>query len=330
MTMPGRLLDRFPVVRTQSADEMCAALERVYAKPMVHLSTEMKKVDFAINYCPMTYIGLGNTKYGIGVSLVYPESDIFMQTFPVRGQGRATIDGLARPLDLDHPVTVSPRMHFAVDLSANYETLLLLIKPQILADKLAAIIGQPVNRPLRFHPAHGAPSVAKALRDHFFFLVEMVNTAGAPLPNLLLREYEETIALMFLHANRHNYSQLLYRAVSESARWQVRQVEEYIEANAHRPISVDELARVAGVSALSLYRGFRKANGCSPKEFAKKVRLRHAWEQLRQPDAATTVASVALAWGFIDLARFERDYFQAFGEHPAQTLSREKGGRPGH
>jgi hypothetical protein len=62
----ARSLDRFPLVRTQNAEEMCAALERVYAKPIVRLAPTTKKVDVTLNYYPMNCIGLGNTKYGIG------------------------------------------------------------------------------------------------------------------------------------------------------------------------------------------------------------------------------------------------------------------------
>ena len=55
------------------------------------------------------------------------------------------------------------------------------------------------------HPA------AKALRDHVTFLAKVVSESEAPLPRLLLEEFEQTLIVMILHANRHNYSHLLER-----------------------------------------------------------------------------------------------------------------------
>jgi hypothetical protein len=278
---PARSLDRFPVVRTQNADEMCAALERIYARPVLHLAAQTKKVDVAINYYPLNYIGLGNTRYGIGVDLVYPESEVILHSFPVCGRGQAVVDGLMVRLDPHQGVTVSQDANFAAKLADNYETLLLLIKPQMLANKLEAIIGQPLSGPLRFYPAlNYTRPAAKALRNHFLFLVEMVSASPVPLPRLLLAEYEETLALMFLHANRHNHSHLLEQAEPDIAPSLVLRAEEYIEANADRAISVEELAGVTGVSALSLARAFKKVRGVSPMEFAKEVRLRRARQLL--------------------------------------------------
>jgi AraC-like DNA-binding protein len=249
-----------------------------------------------------------------------------MQTFPVRGRGEAVVNEFASPLDPGHGVTVSPGMNFAVDLAASYETLLLLIKPQILAAKLAAIIGRPICGPLNFHPAQDyTRPAAKALRDHFLLLVEMVTTAAAPISRVLLGEFEQTLLVMFLHANRHNYDRLLARPTADPGLGQVRRAEEYLEANAQRPITLEGVVEAIGVGALDLCRSFRNSRGCSPMQFVRRVRLGHAHESLQYPDAATTVAAVAADSGYADLARFDQDYVQAFGERPAQTLGRSKG-----
>lgn len=273
MAMTARSLDRFPLVRTQSAEEMCVALERVYAKPIVHLAARTRHVDTTLNYYPMNSIGLGNTRYGVGVRLAYPDSNVVMQTFPIRGRGDASVDHHVRPLRPGRGVVVSPRMKFGVTLAANYETLLLLIKPQALAAKLAAITGQPIAAPLKFYPIpdDGHPA-ARALRNNFLFLVEMVSASAGPVPQRVLAEFEELLVVMFLYAHRHNHSHLLRAAGSDVASWQVKQAEEYLEANAHRAVSLEELADVSGVSALSLYRSFRRSRGYSPREFITRLR----------------------------------------------------------
>jgi transcriptional regulator GlxA family with amidase domain len=135
---------------------------------------------------------------------------------------------------------------------------------------------------------------------------------------------------MFLHANRHNHSHLLERTTPDVAPRQLSQVEDYIEAHAARAIAIDELVAVGGVSALCLFRAFKKTRGRSPMDFANAVRLRRARDMLQHPDAATTVAAVAATCGYADLGRFERDYARSFGELPRQTLAHAGAGPSVH
>jgi len=78
--------------------------------------------------------------------------------------------------------------------------------------------------------------------------------------------------VMFLYANRHNYSHLLEAQPPDSALSQIRHAEAYIDANAHRAITLEELAEVTGVSALSLFRSFKRHRGYSPLAFLSQVR----------------------------------------------------------
>jgi transcriptional regulator GlxA family with amidase domain len=182
---------------------------------------------------------------------------------------------------------------------------------------------------LRFNPKQNyALSSAKALREHFLFLVGMLDNPAAPIPHLVRTEFEQALMVMFLHANHHNYSHLLEQASPFTAPWQLRRAEAYIEANCKQPITLEDLAAICGVSALSLFRSFKKSRGLSPMEFASRVRLRHARDLLLRPDEATTVTAIASACGFADVGRFESDYARAFGEPPCATLERSKGPRP--
>lgn len=266
-----RPLDRFPLVHTQNAEEMCAALERVYAKPT--LTGRTKKIDATLNLYQLKDIALGYTKYGIGMRLAYPESNVTLQTFPMRGKGEVAVNKTVSPLDSRHGITVSPGVNFAVKLSADYEHFILLINLRALAAKLAAIAGVPIREPLEFHPFRDdALPAAKALRNHFLSLVDCMGASDVPPPKLALMEFEQAMLVMFLHGNRHNYTDLLQQTPPESAPWQVRRAEEYIEANARRAITLEELAEVTGVSVLSLFRSFRQSRGYSPLEFATRLR----------------------------------------------------------
>jgi hypothetical protein len=197
MTGSARPLHRFPLVRTESIDEMCAALARVYAKPTWRVAGRTGKADVTLNYHPLKNVALGYTKYGVALTGAYPESTCYLQTFPLRGGGEAAIKPFASPLRPGHGLTVSPGQGFAAKFNADYEHLLLVLNAKGLASKLAAIIGRPIDRPLEFDPImSGVHPAAKALRDHVVFLVRMVSESETALPKLLLEEFEQTLMVM--------------------------------------------------------------------------------------------------------------------------------------
>ena len=105
----------------------------------------------------------------------------------------------------------------------------------------------------------------------------------------------------------------------------VRKAQEYIRANLDQPFRMAELAESLGVGLRSLQLGFRRAVGCSPRDFLVRCRLERARELLLTVEADTKVASIALDCGFSDLAHFSRTYREAFGELPSITLRRRKG-----
>jgi len=92
-------------------------------------------------------------------------------------------------------------------------------------------------------------------------------------------------------------------------------------------VSIDVVARAAGLSVRSLYRVIRHAHGTSPVAMRRHARLVLAQRDLRAADAGTTVTGVALRWGFVHLGRFSRDYLRAFDELPSATLRRARADR---
>jgi transcriptional regulator GlxA family with amidase domain len=71
----------------------------------------------------------------------------------------------------------------------------------------------------------------------------------------------------------------------------------------------------------ALQEGFARELGMPPLAYLRQVRLDRAWADLVQAEpTATTVAEVALRWGFAHLGRFSAAYSQRFGEYPKDTL----------
>jgi AraC-like DNA-binding protein len=320
----ARQLDAFPLVCTNDVDELRCSLGRVYAKPVLQPVGRSESFRAVANFCQLQHIGLHYASYGADLHFEFPETGFFAQLFPVKGAAEARIDGASVTIDAEHSAIISADCAYKLTSNADYERVNLVIDHRSLTEKLSAIIGDTLPAALEVQPSASlAQPAVRALRQNFMFLVDQMSTPMR-LPPLLLAEFEQTLMVMFLQANQHNYSHLLQEGQSSAAFRQVRLAEEYIEANWDKPISSEAIAREVGVGTLSLFQSFRQIRGYSPMEFLKQARLRRVRQRLQRPEDSTTVTDVAFACGFGDLIRFRNDYFLAFGERPSETLNRSK------
>jgi len=134
----------------------------------------------------------------------------------------------------------------------------------------------------------------------------------ALLLSLLLRRYP------------HSQRQQLLQPAGRAAPYYVRRVEEFIRLHAAEVPDMAAMVRVAGVSARTLFKGFRDFRGIGPAAFLKQVRLDRLHADLLAADPATTVTDLAATWGFHHPGNLARDYKIRFGESPSQTVKRAK------
>jgi AraC-like DNA-binding protein len=102
----------------------------------------------------------------------------------------------------------------------------------------------------------------------------------------------------------------------------VRRAAGFIDAMADRPITLDQIAVVAGVTGRSLQYAFRRYYGTTPMGYLRQVRLDRSHAQLLAADPAdgTTVAAVARQWGWANPAHFAAAYRERFAVSPGHTL----------
>ena len=144
------------------------------------------------------------------------------------------------------------------------------------------------------------------------------------LPQAVCRELEQAVQIAFLYASRHSFSHLLENQESLPAPWVVRRIEEFIEANWQRPITIERLAAEAGVSTRAIFRAFERSRGYSPMAFAKAIRLKRAREILTSGDPCVSVTAAAFKSNFASPSRFAKNYREAFGELPSETIFRTR------
>lgn len=127
----------------------------------------------------------------------------------------------------------------------------------------------------------------------------------------------------FLTAFPTTFSDALQRtAQTTAAPKTVRRALSYIDAHAHLPITVDDVARAAHISTRGLQHAFRRSVGFTPREYLRKARLAGARQEVLSASPEETVSAVARRWGYANTARFASYYREEFGVHPATDLRR--------
>ena len=77
------------------------------------------------------------------------------------------------------------------------------------------------------------------------------------------------------------------------------------------------LAKQARCSERALYAGFQEHRNATPMSVLRDVRLDRAHFDIQR--GAGSVTQCAFEWGFFNLGRFAKLYFERFGERPSQT-----------
>ncbi len=94
---------------------------------------------------------------------------------------------------------------------------------------------------------------------------------------------------------------------------EIARVVGYVRDHVHEPLSVDDLARRAGMSRSAFDRRFKEATTYAPLQFIKAMRLGNAALRLRQ---GATVSEAAYAVGYASASQFSREFRRQFGPPP--------------
>ena len=90
----------------------------------------------------------------------------------------------------------------------------------------------------------------------------------------------------------------------------------WLDERSAEPLTLDEMARTAGLSPFHFLRLFSRVIGVTPHQYLVRARLRRAARLLAQESLSIT--EIALEVGFADLSNFVRTFGRAAGRSPSQ------------
>jgi len=99
----------------------------------------------------------------------------------------------------------------------------------------------------------------------------------------------------------------------------------WLRANYQKPLRVEQLATVAGMSRSTLHHHFRALTAMSPLQFQKQLRLRAARQHMLTN--ALDAASAAFEVGYESASQFNREYRRFFGRPPIRDIKALRDGK---
>jgi AraC family transcriptional regulator len=102
----------------------------------------------------------------------------------------------------------------------------------------------------------------------------------------------------------------------------LRRLEDFVRANLSKPICLDELAGIAGVSKRHFLRAFQESIGASPYKYVLALRIAEAKHRLSR--SADGITDIALATGFGHAQHFSTSFRKATGETPSSFRRRTR------
>jgi AraC-like DNA-binding protein len=327
--MPSPLpLDRYPLVRARSLEEAIHIQASLSAPAKVELLDRREPFGWEANRLPLGDLGIVASRYkaGFHARSLAPGS-VFSFMIPSKN-GVAKLGG--RSADLvggkKGALTCAAEPgEFAFETA--YETRSVGMPIQTVETMLDTLTGRKRSEQLRFELSvdlqHGGGAAAMRLVD--YIVREADHPVSALDSPLVKARLAEALIVALLTGLPHNYSEWLAPEsprVNEPA--YVRRAEDYMQANAHRHISLADLAAVTGMSIRTLSAAFRTHRGSSPMEFLRDRRFDLARSRLLAAPPTVSVAEIALSCGFAHLGRFGITYRARFGESPSETRKRAR------
>jgi AraC-like DNA-binding protein len=309
------LLQSYPELRTRDLDVIGAALKLNGFGSRAETSVVRSRAEFIANVANFKEVGLAFVSHDSPITFeVNPSSDILIG-YQLRGVSEVLVDGDVVENGVLQPGCLIPNERsWCVEAPNGYQVLMLRVAADTLRRKLSALLGvDRVRLDLR-QPCSAGPTRALLRETVITFAKELDRVDQRFLPLLVVHSTDEICRGILTSLNEQVLE--AERSPAAPSAVQLGRVEEYIFANYARPLTIETLAEISGVSGRSVLRHFLSRYGCTPHDYLEGVRLEMARARLPSHRDKGSAGAVALRCGFPSLSHFMRAYRNRYGELP--------------
>lgn len=103
--------------------------------------------------------------------------------------------------------------------------------------------------------------------------------------------------------------------------WRLKRVRDYVDAHFAHPITLSDLANVAGLSRMHFAGEFRRATGVRPHEFVLRQRVERSQKMLLASNLS--LVQIALSHGFQTQSHYSVVFKRIVGHTPARWRAQQ-------
>lgn len=325
--VPAPRLAEFPVFDTADLDLASHKLGEFFGDLDLVPTEKGSRSSTLLNAVNVRSVTASCFRFSGGTRLSSGPTGFFAVQIPYYGRCRVSSAREDVLVDDTTAMIASPERPVVADLQPGCTPITLRIERDAVEQALSTSLGrQQLDRPLEFAERidlnRGSMRTWSEVVDLMLADLErggMITQhplAGANMESLLING--------LLQAQPHNYTSPLLTPARTIGAQAARRVRDFIEACPERPMTIQSLAREAGVSVRSLQESFRQEFRTSPIRHLREVRLDRVRDDLvaARDVPGERVTPVAARWGFTHMSRFAAAYRAKFGESPSATLRR--------
>jgi AraC-like DNA-binding protein len=322
------MLQSYRLFRSSNIDEVKAQFLVRGQDSHMELPGGRQRSEFVANAARAPDATLLYTRYDNPITMGFDASSNIHIGYQVHEVSQVVLEGKAIENGIHQSGCLVPDQRpWSVQNPHGFQVLLLRLGTDALQRKLAAFLGAERGRLDLRQPAMADASRAAELRASVFnFARELDVTDRRFLPQLAATATDE-ICLVVLTGLSEQVLEA-ERAPAAPSALQLGHVEQYIVANYAKPLTIEALAEISGVSGRSVFNHFLSQYGCTPHAYLERIRLDMAHFSLPGCEDQNAVTLIALQCGFPSLADFERAYRDRFGQLPTlPPAARYRAGR---
>ncbi|WP_433566653.1 AraC family transcriptional regulator [Nocardia sp. CA-151230] len=321
-----RPLSRYRLAASSDPDVVRDTVGQAFCDHRLSPLSRGTGLDAHFNGLRWRSVGVYYLEYGTDVRIDPRDlDDFYLVQVPLVGRATITVgaESFTSTTEVASVLDPGPRVSMSWE-GANRQLLLRLDRASV-HDVLRKKLGREPTTPLAFAPRMDLTTPAgRTWSGLFKLLTDAVGSAEIP-ESIAVREFEGLLVSQLLLGQPNNYHDELDRRPQPTVARPIAQAADLIEAHAHEPLTIDDIAEAIGVSTRTLQDGFRRYYDTTPMAYLRDVRLRRVRTDLLQADSTTaTVTDIAIRWGFLHPGRFSILYRDRYGESPSQTLRLER------
>ncbi len=237
----------------------------------------------------------------------------YMLVLLVRGSGKLVVDGQASDIQSLQAMLLIPGMRVSFRAKEETEYVIMPLDAVSLGkrDSRWTEAGEP-ELPSALLQMNGTLYQERAILERLELLRQSAKKGKDDAA--LQLAFQELLAALVREAERNRPRSNPQDSFEQSVR--------YLEGRLQHPISIAELAGVAGLTPTSYSRKFKQRMGMSPVDYMNKLRIETAKQQLSEQ--GSTVKGVAAQVGFNSEFYFSRTFKEATGLSPNLYIRRNK------